>query len=324
MWLSGEPFYLKNKEACMKVGLYSITYLGIWYRGGHLPLKQVITKAKALGYDGIEIDLKRPHGFPLDLDTKARAEIRAFAAAQGMEIPAVAANNNFASPIPEHRENELLMVHEQLRLAHDLGAKVLRVFAAWRGVTYRDGVATYDMVKRYELANYPDVTRLERWRWVRECLREAAAWGEQYGVTLALQNHFPMIEGYEDMLAMVHEVGSEYLKCCLDAPCEPSQDSEYLQRAVRATGSLQVLSHFSGEWAQGPNDELLQVPYVRGSALPNYPVFIKTLKEVGYQGWINYEFCHPAVQDHEIAGIEYVDRQAAYAVQYMKRLIQST
>ncbi|GAI24617.1 unnamed protein product [marine sediment metagenome] len=52
----------------IKVGLYSITYSGIWYKGGHLTIKDMIRKAKALGYDGIEIDLKRPHGFPLDLD----------------------------------------------------------------------------------------------------------------------------------------------------------------------------------------------------------------------------------------------------------------
>jgi len=307
----------------MKVGLYSITYLGVWYRGEHLPVKQMISKAKALGYDGIEIDLKRPHGFPLDLDEKARAEIRELAESEGIEIPAVASNNNFASPIPEHRENELLMLHEQIRLAHDLGARTLRIFAAWRGITFRDGIATYDMVKRYEQSMYPDVTRLEKWRWVRACIREAAEWAEKYGVTLALQNHVPLIENYEDMLAMVNEVGSEYVQCCLDCPCEPCQDDDYMIRAVRATGDKQVLSHFSGEWARDKSGEVVQEPYVPGSVLPNYPVFVKALKEIGYEGYINYEFCHPALRDHEPAGIEYIDKQAAYAVEYMKKLIAS-
>ena len=50
----------------MKIGLYSITYLGLWYRGEELTLPEMITRAKEYGYDGIEIDGKRPHGNPLD------------------------------------------------------------------------------------------------------------------------------------------------------------------------------------------------------------------------------------------------------------------
>ena len=46
----------------MKIGLYSITYLGMWYRGAALPLEEMIGVAKKFGYDGIEIDGKRPHG----------------------------------------------------------------------------------------------------------------------------------------------------------------------------------------------------------------------------------------------------------------------
>src|SRR5882724_11209766 len=40
----------------MKLGLYSITYLGIWYRGAALTLPELIKTAKRFGYDGIEID----------------------------------------------------------------------------------------------------------------------------------------------------------------------------------------------------------------------------------------------------------------------------
>jgi len=307
----------------IKVGLYSITYSGTWYKGKHLTIKDMIRKAKALGYDGIEIDLKRPHGFPLDLDGKARAEIRELAESEGIEIPAVAVNNNFASPIPEHRENELLMVHEQIRLARDLGAKILRVFAAWRGITFRDGIATYDIISKYEESSNMDSLRIERWNWVRECLKEAAGWAEKYGVVLALQNHRPLIDNYKDMLAMVKEVGSEYLKCSLDVPCEPCQDDDYVVKAVKETGDLQVHSHFSGEWMRNSDGEVIYVKHRPDVVLANYPVFIKALKESGYDGYINYEFCHPALENHQPAGIEYVDRQAAYALEYMRNLIQS-
>lgn len=306
----------------IKVGLYSITYSGIWYKGRHLTVKDIILKAKALGYDGIEIDLKRPHGFPLDLTEKSRTEIRKFAESEGIEIPAVAGNNSFASPIPEHRENELLMVHEQIRLARDLGAKILRVFAAWRGITLRNEIATYEVASEYEKGHNMGSIVLERWNWVRECLKEAAGWAEKYGVVLALQDHIPLMENYRDMLAMVREVGSEYLKCSLDIPCEPCQDDDYVIKSVKETGALQIHSHFGGEWTKNSAGEII-LKHPLNVKPTNYPVFIKALKESGYNGYINYEFCHPALENHQPAGIEYIDKQAEYALEYMKNLIQS-
>jgi sugar phosphate isomerase/epimerase len=54
----------------MKLGLYSITYLGMWYRGEALSLADLIKRARQFGYDGVEIDGKRPHGNPLDWPSK--------------------------------------------------------------------------------------------------------------------------------------------------------------------------------------------------------------------------------------------------------------
>src|SRR5215813_13588267 len=100
----------------MKLGLYSITYLGLWYRGEALPLPAMITRAREYGYDGIEIDGKRPHGNPLDLSAARRLEIRRRAEATGTDIYAVAANNDFSSPVPEHREAQLAYVNDLIAL----------------------------------------------------------------------------------------------------------------------------------------------------------------------------------------------------------------
>ena len=71
----------------MKLGLYSITYLGLWYRGEPLSLPDMIMRAKEYGYDGIEIDGKRPHGNPLDWPTGRCRELRSMADAEGIEVP---------------------------------------------------------------------------------------------------------------------------------------------------------------------------------------------------------------------------------------------
>src|SRR4030095_4920337 len=122
----------------MKIGLYSISYLGIWYDGPALSFEDFVGRAKDLGYSGIELDGKRPHGNPMDLDGRTRDRMRQVLEKAGPQIPCVAANNDFSSPIPEQRECQLLMVRELARLAADLGAKVVRLFAAWPGVPLRD------------------------------------------------------------------------------------------------------------------------------------------------------------------------------------------
>ena len=93
----------------MKIGLYSITYLGLWYRGKELTLPEMIAAAKKYGYDGIEIDGKRPHGNPLDWPTGRCRELHSLANGEGMEIFAVAANNDFSNPVPEVREAQDLL-----------------------------------------------------------------------------------------------------------------------------------------------------------------------------------------------------------------------
>src|SRR6185436_18116331 len=107
----------------MKLGLYSITYLGIWYRGRALTIEEVIDRARLFGYDGVEIDGKRPHGSPVDLPRSRFQELQRKAHDAGIAIYAVAANNDFSSPVPEHRESQLACVRDLIRMTSDLGAK---------------------------------------------------------------------------------------------------------------------------------------------------------------------------------------------------------
>ena len=132
----------------MKLGLYSITYLGLWYRGKELTLPELIGRARDYGYDGIEIDGKRPHGNPLDWPTPRCRELRSRANGEGIDIFAVAANNDFSNPVPEVREAQICVLRDLIRMTADLGAPTLRVFLAWWGVTRHPQLASYDIVKR--------------------------------------------------------------------------------------------------------------------------------------------------------------------------------
>ncbi len=306
----------------MKVGLYSITYLGVWYNGPALTLKEVMARAKKFGYDGIEIDGKRPHGNPMDLDCKARDAIRNEAAKLGLDIVGVASNNDFSSPVPEHRECQLLMVKEQIKLCKDLGAKVVRLFGAWTGVTFYNGTGTYDMARQGFERAFPDYPRLERLRHIQSCLIEAAKMAEDAGVLVALQNHHPIIRHWKDVVDLVEAVDRPGLQICLDAPMLTAQDDAFVRLAGRTVGKRQVHSHYGGEWDQDAsgNPVLRQMSF--GVAPTNYPAFLQTMKEIGYDGYYCFEFCHPAVNHKDEAqGIEYIDEQADRAQRYMRAQI---
>lgn len=306
----------KNPAGNITAGLYSITYLGLWYRGDALTLEQVIQRAKQFGYDGVEVDGKRPHGNPLDMTRERCRQLRKYAADQGIEIYAVAANNDFSSPMPEFREAQLLYVRELIRMTADLGAKVLRVFLAWPGVTaIPEGGGRYDIAQRVWAETHKDFSADRAWAWCRNGLKEAARYAGDHGVTLALQNHPPVIKGIGDVLRMVREVGSPNLKVCFDARLEHEMTPEDVVKASAEVGALQVLSHYGNEYDEVDGkivlkkDELIKAQ-VRG------------LLEIGYKGYLGFELCHPLpVVDGRLVGIEFADKNAKLAARFLRETI---
>jgi sugar phosphate isomerase/epimerase len=319
-----------KKTGNIKLGLYGITYLGIWYNGPGLSFEEFVQRAKEYGYEGVELDNKRPQGNPMDIDQKRRDEMRNVLAKTGMEIPAVACNNDFSSPIPEHRECQLLMVKETTRLARDLGAKIVRLFPAWTGIPLHEGIGTYDLVKSsfytFEM-QYPYSTKLDRWNFVKECLIESAGFGEEFGVTMALQNHPPLFKDYRDCLRMVKEVNSPWLKICLDAGMMDRKDPDWVEEAVRAVGPLQVHSHYGGEYFRN-NEGVVESKYAADKyrdeiiEWADYDRYIELMGEINFNGYFCYELCHHVrTEDGKTAGLDYVHEQTMLAREYMSDIL---
>jgi len=318
-----------QKKAKIKLGLYSISYGGIWYKGEALSFDQLCQKAKEYGYDGVELDNKRPMGNPLDLDEKKRDGMKNSLAKYGLEIPAIAANNDFSSPVPEHRECQLLMVRETARLAREMGAKVVRLFAAWPGVPIHDGVGTYDFVRGDSfysfMRQYPYVTMVDRWNHTLDCLKEAAKYGEEFGVTMVLQNHAPLIKTWKDVFTFVKQVNSPWLKVCLDLPIFEKQDKDYIANAVRTIGNLQTHSHFGGEYYRDEKGVVKPklLYYYADGIMPDYSHYIQLMNEIGYSGYFTFELCHTLLNDdNSYCGIDFVHEQVQMAREYMAGIIK--
>jgi sugar phosphate isomerase/epimerase len=228
-------------------------------------------------------------------------------------------------------------VKEQIRMTADLNTetKALRVFFGWPGCTaVPGGGSRYDIAQNTWSFLHREFPEEQIWDWCREGLTEAARLAGDFGVTLALQNHRPVLKTYHDVIRMVKEVGSPHLKICLDASIMEKTDPAYLRQAVLDVGSLQIHSHYGGEYKRmDPDGPILPRKvtgswggdYVHGDYEPKdniYLPFFKAMLENGYRGYVGYELCHPLpVVDGQLAGIDFVDATTRLGLEYIKNTI---
>lgn len=308
----------------MKIGLYSITYRGVWYRGDAIDVFSLLRLAKQQGWEGVELDAERPHATPMDLSADDRKRLRDLAGEIGIELCAVSPNCDLSSPVPVQREAMICYVRECIKLAHDLGSPMCKIFAAWRGITLYDGLATYDDTYGY---NQYGFWKGDRRAFVIESMRELCGVAEDHGIILAMQNHGPdIVNRYQDVLALIEEVGSPVFKACMDINIEPEADSsEHARQMADVSRSVQVHSHMNGEFARRADGS---VELVGGGYFDKnfwgrqvaYPAYVDALVANGYQGYMNWEFCHPGLQNGKPVGIDYVHNQTQMAFEYLSGL----
>jgi len=308
----------------MKIGLYSVTYRGVWYRGGPVGLFDLVRLARQQHWEGLELDAERPHAAPMDLSGDDRKRLRDLAGELGIELCAVSPNCDLSSPVPVQREAMICYVRECIKLARDLGSPICKIFAAWRGITLYDGLATYDDTYGYDQYRF---WKGDRRHFVVESMRELCKVAEDYGIVLAMQNHGPdIVNRYEDVLSLIGDVGSPVFKACMDINIEPEADSPvHAREMAAASGPLLVHSHMNGEFARRPDGT---VELVAGGYFDEhfwgrqvaYPAYVDALVSAGYQGYMDWEFCHPASENGRPAGIDYVHNQTRMAFDYLSAL----
>jgi sugar phosphate isomerase/epimerase len=250
--------------------------------------------------------------------------LRDLAGELGIELCAVSPNCDLSSPVPVQREAMICYVRECIKLAQDLGSPICKLFAAWRGITIYDGLATYDDTYGYNQYGY---WKGDRRRFVVESMRELCQVAEDHGIVLAMQNHGPdIVNRYQDVLALIEEVGSPAFKACMDINIEPEADSpDHAREMAAAAGALQIHSHMNGEFARRADEG---VALVAGGYFDKrfwgrpvaYPAYVEALVSAGYHGYMDWEFCHPALENGRPAGIDYVHKQTQMALEYLSAL----
>jgi sugar phosphate isomerase/epimerase len=276
-----------------------------------LTIKEIAERASSYGYDGVELMAKRPHALPSDLDGSARREAKQTIAGYGLDIPALAGYTNFADPLADRRDKELVYAKALVDLAVDLDVKLVRVFAAGMGDV--DHCATY----------------LQYWDWCKERLKDVAKMGEDAGVTIGLQNHTPVIQSYVDVINMIEEIGSPALKAIIDPPLL-TEAGESVEQAIKASAPhLAHFVHVSDQlFTPGPKIKTVggslhgrALRFVKmgdGSESKDLKTWIRVAREIGFNGTISYEVCSPVYRSHKLVPIEDIHELVKHAAAYLR------
>jgi len=299
------------KDFKVKACLHSVSYAGVWRGQAKLSVDEFLVKAKKLGFDGVMLMAKRPHVSPLDYDAAARRALRRRIEDLGLKLVCLAGYTDFTAGVDKpgipNVEIQACYVEELAKLARDLGTDMVRIFTGYE----RPGVP-FD--KQYAM--------------VVQGLKLSGEKAAKYGVTLAVQNHHDIGVGHDAMYWLLKEVNLPNVKAAFDAwaPALQGLKGEEMRAAVLKMKPF-IVHTTAADYVRLPRYHLEHnltnfikrdvsiraVPM--GEGVVDYETFIKTLKEVGYQGYIAYEMCEVLEGDGDI---ENLDKTAKKFLEYTK------
>lgn len=299
------------KDFRIKTCLHSVSYAGFWRGQAKLGVEEFLDKAKQLGFDGVMLTAKRPHVSVSDYDAAAREALRRKIESLGLKLVCMAGYTDFTAGIDKagipNAEIQACYVGELARLASDLGTNMVRVFTGYErpGIPFDRQYAT-----------------------VVQGLKLAGQRAAEYGVTVAVQNHHDIASHHDTMFWLLEEVNLPTVRAAFDAwtPTLQDLDAEQLRAAVVKMKPY-IVHTTAAQYVRLPRyryeetlinysqEQTLIRAVPMGAGVVDYETFFKSLKEIGYQGYVGYEMCA------ELAGggsIENLDRTARKFLEYVR------
>jgi len=300
------------RDFTVKPALHSVSYAGVWRGQAELNVDEFLVKANELGFPAVALVAKRPHVSPYDYDTAARKKLKARVNELDLDLAFLAGYTDFTAGVDKpgipHLEIQALYVGEVAKLARDLGTNMVRIFTGY----VREGVG-YD--KQYGM--------------VVEGLKMAGREAAKYGVTLAVQNHHDIGLHHDEMYWLLKEVDMPNVKAGWDAwsPTLEGLSADEIRQSILKMKPY-IVNTIVADYVRVPRfhyehnltNYLERDPIYRavpvGEGVIDYELFLGTLKEIGYQGYIAYEMCE--VLDGG-GSIENLDKTARQFLDYLKK-----
>ena len=250
----------------MKVAACTILHLD------YATADETMRRMARMGYQGIDMWGYSPHADPF-VDRGDRQDLKNLAADLGLEMVALSVNGgplarhlNFSHSTPWVREDTLDYYLRCIDLAAALGCRYINAIS---------GVMM------------PGTSRQQAWEWLRECLIKVCKRAEEAGVTVALHTAPPNVSRVmtfaDDALQLMEEIGSPACKVMFDTTSQHIAETNNTD-TLRKMGEDLCYVHLADTMPDGtPGHEPI------GSGTIHWTMLIKTLKEIGYDGWLTVQ-----------------------------------
>ncbi|MGQ9629210.1 MAG: sugar phosphate isomerase/epimerase family protein [bacterium] len=241
------------------------------FRRGEIDAMGFVRYAESLGVEGVEL---------LDFFWKDRerelADVIEHMKGSSLEVAAYSISNDFVVENSEERKSVASYIEEQLEVASELGAPVLRVFSG----NLKEGLS-FDGARG----------------WIVEGMRSVVPVAERYGITLALENHGLLAGRSEQIRGVLDDVGSKFLRANIDTGNFLLVDESPLE-AVRNLADRAALVHLKDFKKVKPGTphsyKSIKGEHFQGTVIGEGEVplreILKELKAKEYSGYLSIEF----------------------------------
>ncbi|MCX6090685.1 MAG: sugar phosphate isomerase/epimerase family protein [Atribacterota bacterium] len=252
----------------MKYGVFAF----IWVTNFTRNELYLLEKAKAMGFEGIEISMNESF-----ITSGPIPELKVESKKVGIQClssTGLDSQHNIISPDSTIRKKGMDRLKKCLDIAAELGSEILSgvLYAPWGEFT---GKARTE----------------EEWDHCKQGLWEAAEYARKCGVVLAIEpvNRFEsyFLNTAQEARKLVDEIGSDYIKIHLDT-FQMNIEENSLDEAILTAGNKLGYIHCC-ESHRG----------IPGTGHIEWEDFFRALFEVGYQGWLTIENFTPDIMLQE-------------------------
>ena len=199
----------------IKLGISSYSY---WhFTPEKTPIETVISKAAALGVEGVDIlhrQMDCAELGPLDGVVHAYCQrLKRHAFRSGVDLICLSIHQDFVSPNPAERHKWIAHTEKCIEIAYALGVPCIRLNSG-RWKTIKD---FGDLMKARGIEPLPDgITVDDGFKWCIESTQKCIELAAQRGVILALENHWGLTNTPEGQMRILNAIESPWLGALMD------------------------------------------------------------------------------------------------------------
>lgn len=249
---SGSPSEKYGHKFKISLNVYSFNNP---LRAGEMDLFEVLDFCAKNNMDAIDPTGYYFPGYPEVPSDKYINEFKRKAFLLGLDISGTGVRNDFANPDQASRKADIEMIKAWIKASAKLGIPNLRVFAG--------------------VHNHEGFTRDQVFTWMAEDLKTCCAYGSEYGVIVAVQNHHDFLKTAADVDRIFEMVDSPWLGLNLDIGSYREHDPY---------AEIEKTINFAVTW------QIKENVWIDGEETPtDFVKLFKIIKKAGYRGYLPIE-----------------------------------